>query len=169
MDLKASLSQLTEFLPKPLVPRHLVAKAFNLWGPFLGAGIRIKKVSPSFKTMEVEMKLTPFNRNYVGTHFGGSLYSMVDPFYMIMLMHNLGPDYVVWDKSATIQFKKPGKGLVRAEFHLNDGVLTDIREAVEATGKVDWPFHVKITDGSGDVVAEVDKTIYVRKKKHTNN
>ncbi len=165
MDLKSGLSQLAEFLPKPLIPKHLVAKAFNVWGPFLGAGIRITKVSPSFKSVEVQMKLTPFNRNYVGTHFGGSLYSMVDPFYMIMLMHNLGPDYVVWDKAATIRFIKPGKGLVKAEFHLNDAELTDIRAAVEASGKVDWPFFVKITNSSGETVAEVDKTVYVRKKR----
>ena len=86
----------------------LMIRAINLWPPILGAGIRVKW-GPGNKAVDVEMKLRFWNRNYVGTHYGGSLYSMTDPFYMLMLMNNLGRDYIVWDKAASIRFRKPGK------------------------------------------------------------
>src|SRR3954471_228439 len=88
----------------------------NLYPPFLGAGIRVKRLDPDWRTIEVEMKLRRWNTNYVGSHYGGSLYSMTDPFYMLMLIENLGRDYIVWDKSATIRFRRPGKGTVVAKF-----------------------------------------------------
>ena len=84
----------------------------NLWFPFLGAGIRVTRLQSDWKAIDVEMKLRSWNSNYVGTHYGGSLYSMTDPFYMLMLIENLGRDYIVWDKAATIRFRKPGKGKV---------------------------------------------------------
>ena len=84
----------------------------NVWPPFLGAGIRVKRLQPDWKEVDVEMKLRGWNSNYVGTHYGGSLYSMADPFYMLMLIENVGRNYIVWDKSASIRFKKPEKGIV---------------------------------------------------------
>ena len=92
----------------------------NLWPPYLGAGVRVTRLRSDWKEVDVEMKLRFWNSNYVGTHFGGSLYSMVDPFYMLMLIENLGRDYIVWDKSASVRFKKPGKGKVSASFRLSD-------------------------------------------------
>ena len=79
----------------------------NIWPPFVGAGIRVTRRTPDMKAVDVEMKLHFFNRNYVGTHYGGSLYSMTDPFYMLMLMHNLGADYIVWDKAEASAFASP--------------------------------------------------------------
>ncbi len=64
--------------------------AMNLWPPFVGAGIRVRHIAPDFRSVTVDMRLRWTNRNYVGTHFGGSLYAMVDPFLMVMLLHNLG-------------------------------------------------------------------------------
>ena len=90
-------------------------RLINLWPPFLGAGIRVTRIAPGWREVDVEMKLRRWNRNYVGTHYGGSLYSMADPFFMLMLIENLGREYIVWDKSASIRFRKPGKGVVRAE------------------------------------------------------
>lgn len=90
----------------------------NIWPPFLGAGIRVKEIDEEFKFARVELKSGLLNRNYVGTHYGGSLFSMTDPFYMLMLLHNLGKDYIVWDKAAEINYKKPGKGRLRADFNL---------------------------------------------------
>jgi Domain of unknown function (DUF4442) len=78
----------------------------NIWPPFLGAGIRLRRIAPDWKAIDVEMKLRWWNRNYVGTHYGGSLYSMADPFLMLMLIENLGKDYIVWDKAASIRFRK---------------------------------------------------------------
>jgi acyl-coenzyme A thioesterase PaaI-like protein len=144
------------------------AKAFkwlvNVYPPFLGAGIRVRSVSPDFRKIEVEMPLRWYNRNYVGTHFGGSLYSMVDPFYMVMLMHVLGPDYIVWDKAAAIEFFKPGTGTMRAGFHLTEADLESIY-ANTAEGRKYLPeFSVEIVDAKGELVARVRKTLYIRRK-----
>jgi hypothetical protein len=139
-------------------------RRLNLYPPFLGAGIRVRRISADFRTIDVEMPLRFWNRNYVGTHFGGSLYSMCDPFFMVMLIENLGPDYVVWDKAATIRFKKPGKGVMKATFSLSPERIDEIRSQADAHAKVEPQFQVTITDAEGNVVAEVDKLLYVKKK-----
>ena len=99
--------------------------------------------------VDVEMKLRPWNRNYVGTHYGGSLYSMTDPFYMLMLMENLGRDYIVWDKAASIRFRKPGKGKVKAEFRLSDAQLDEIRDKLTTQEKYEPTFLVEVKDEAG--------------------
>jgi acyl-coenzyme A thioesterase PaaI-like protein len=136
----------------------------NMWPPLLGAGIRVTRMDDDMRAVDVEMKLTKLNRNYVGTHYGGSLYSMADPFYMLMLMANLGRDYIVWDKAATIRFKKPGRGTVHAEFRLSDRQVQDIREQLKTHHKIEPMFTVEIKAADGEVVAEIDKLLYVRKK-----
>jgi len=110
------------------------------------------------------MRLRFWNRNYVGTHYGGSLYSMTDPFYMLMLMDKLGPDYIVWDKAASIRFRKPGRGRVRAEFRLSDEQIDDIRNKLATLEKYEPTFVVQVKDEAGDVVAEVEKVLHVRRK-----
>jgi len=136
----------------------------NLYPPFLGAGIRVKRLHPDRKAIDVEMNLRFWNANYVGTHFGGSLYSMTDPFYMLMLIENLGSDYIVWDKSATIRFRKPGRGKVRAEFRLADFQIDEIREKLRTQDKIEPTFLVEVRDDAGDLVAVVEKVLHVRKK-----
>ena len=143
---------------------HALRRGVNLWPPFLGAGIRLKRISSDMKEVDVEMKLRWWNANYVGTHFGGSLYMMTDAFYMLMLMSNLGRDYIVWDKSATIRYKKPGRGTVRAEFRLSDAQLDDIREKLKSLLKYEPVFTVAVKDETGEIVAEVDKLLYIRRK-----
>jgi len=144
-------------------PAHL-RRWINFWPPFLGAGIRIRYISPDTKAVDVEMKLRFWNANYVGTHFGGSLFAMADPFYMLMLMANLGRDYIVWDKAASIRYRKPGKGMVRAEFRLSDAQLDDIREKLKTLPKYEPTFQVEVKDESGEVVAVVEKLLHVRRK-----
>jgi acyl-coenzyme A thioesterase PaaI-like protein len=139
-------------------------KIINLWPPYLGAGVKVTRISENFTSIDVEMRLHFWNRNYVGTHFGGSLYSMTDPFFMLMLIENLGKDYVVWDKSASIRFKKPGKGIVRAHFEISEEQIKSIRAQVDKYAKVEPEFNVLIVDESGTVIAEVYKQLYVRKK-----
>jgi hypothetical protein len=136
----------------------------RFWPPFLGAGIRVTRISDDFHSMDVELRMKFFNRNYVGTHFGGSLYSMCDPWFMVMLIENLGPDYIVWDKAATIRFKKPGRGVVKASFHIPTERIAEIKALADAQAKVEPEFHVVVTDSEGNVVAEIDKLLYVRKK-----
>jgi hypothetical protein len=136
----------------------------NLYAPFLGAGIRVKRLAPGWKEVDVEMKLRWWNANYVGTHYGGSLYSMTDPFFMVMLIENLGKDYIVWDKSATIRFKKPGRGTVFAEFRLTDQQIHEIKQALTIEKKIERVFTVEVKDKSGTVIAEVEKLLHIRRK-----
>jgi acyl-coenzyme A thioesterase PaaI-like protein len=136
----------------------------NFWPPLLGAGIRVRHIADDFTAVDVEMRLRPWNQNAVGTHFGGSLYAMTDPFYMLMLMGALGRDYIVWDKAATIRFKKPGKGLVRAHFRLSQEQIASIRSEADQNHKVEPVLHVNVVDSDGVTVAEVEKTLYVRRK-----
>ncbi len=136
----------------------------NVWPPFLGAGIKVVRMDDDMRAVDVEMKLTKLNRNYVGTHYGGSLYSMADPFYMLMLLANLGREYIVWDKAATIRFKKPGKGTVRAEFRLSEDQIEEVREKLKRQEKYEPTFLVEIKDPHGTVIAEVEKLLYVRRK-----
>jgi acyl-coenzyme A thioesterase PaaI-like protein len=136
----------------------------NLWPPFLGAGIRVIHIATDMKAVDVEMKLRWWNANYVGTQFGGSLFAMTDAFYMLMLMANLGGDYIVWDKAASIRYRKPGKGTVRAEFRLSESQIDDIREKLQRLPKYEPTFLVEVKDESGVVIAEVEKLLHVRRK-----
>ncbi len=143
---------------------HPLRRWINLWPPFLGMGIRIQRIAPDMKAVDVEMKLRFWNANYVGTHFGGSLFAMTDPFYMLMVMANLGRDYTVWDKAATIRYRKPGRGTVRAEFRLSDSRIDDIREKLKMLPKYEPVFLVEVKDEAGVVIAEAEKMLHVRKK-----
>jgi len=145
--------------------QKFLEKAISFYGPFVGAGVKLKKQSKDFRYMKVEMPLTFYNRNYMGTQFGGSLYSMVDPWYMLMLIKNLGDDYIVWDKGATIRFKKPGRDTVWAEFTLTQSIIDEIKEYVEENTKMDYTFKVEIKDKAGVLICEVDKVVYIRKKR----
>ena len=134
------------------------------WPPFLGAGIRLKSLSDDFRDAVVELKLGRLNRNAVGTHFGGSLYAMTDPFFMIMLLHNLGDDYLVWDKSGSIEYVAPGRGTVSAHFHLSEKRIAQIRAEAAEGEKVLPEFEVYVKDAAGGIVARVRKILYVRLK-----
>lgn len=138
--------------------------AMNFYPPYLGAGIRIQSLAADMRQIRVRMGLGWYNRNYVGTQFGGSLYSMTDPFFMLMIMENLGRDYIVWDKAANIEFVSPGKGPVFADFHIDEHLLEDIRQHTAAGDKYLPKLHVEVRDGAGTLVARVQKTLYVRRK-----
>lgn len=136
----------------------------NLWPPFLGAGIRVKHIAPDYREVILSMKLRWFNRNYVGTHFGGSLASMTDPFYMLMLIHILGSEYTVWDKTSTIDYIAPGRGTVTAHFTLEDDQIAEIKKQT-ANDEPYYPeFSVDIVNESSEVIARVNKKLYVRQK-----
>jgi acyl-coenzyme A thioesterase PaaI-like protein len=147
------------------VNKLLFRKLIGIWPPYLGSGIRVKKINPTFTAIDVEMKLRFWNQNYVGTQFGGSLYAMVDPFLMFILMENLGPGYIVWDKAATIRFKKPGRGTVRAHLEISKERIEEIRKQANENPKVEPVFQVTVLNEDGStVIAEVEKTLYVRRK-----
>ncbi len=144
--------------------RLRVLRRMHWWPPLLGAGIKVTRMDEDYRAIDVEMRLTRLNRNVMGSHFGGSLYSMTDPFYMLMLMENLGRDYIVWDKAATIRYKRPGIGTVRAEFRLPIETTDEIRSALETADRFEPVFLIEVKDKAGNVVAEVDKTIYCAKR-----
>ena len=138
---------------------------FNLWPPFRAAGIRVRDIGPDFRSATVELRMKLLNRNYVGTHFGGSLFAMTDPFFMILMMKNLGPDYVVWDKSGSVRFLKPARGTVTARFDMPEARVAEAREKTRDGAKHEPVFRVDIVDAAGVVVADVEKTLYIRRKK----
>jgi acyl-coenzyme A thioesterase PaaI-like protein len=140
------------------IPRQLA----NLYPPFLGAGIRVKSKA-DFSEIRSEMKLRWWNRNYVGTHFGGSIYTMTDPFYMIMLIEQLGRGYRVWLKEAAIRFLRPGRGTIGADFRLSPETVAELKHRVDLLTRDEIVLPVSVTDERGNVVAEVTQTLHVRR------
>jgi acyl-coenzyme A thioesterase PaaI-like protein len=139
-------------------------KMINWYPPYIGAGIKLKKVNQDKTRMEVELRKTWFNKNLFGTHFGGSLYAMCDPFYVFIVHNYLGKGYVVWDKSAEIKFIKPGTGKVKAIFEISQEKLLELKGKVDHIGKHTVFFETVITNEDKEVVAKVRKEIYMRKK-----
>ncbi len=137
----------------------------NLYLPFIGMGIRIRRISADYREVDVSMGLNRLNRNYVGTQFGGSLYAMTDPFYMLMFMQCLGKDYIVWDQAANIEFISPGKGRVWARFRLAEEEIARVRAEAESGAPLRPVYPVDVVDDEGTLVARVQKTLYIRKKK----
>ncbi len=143
---------------------RLFRHGLNLWPPFLATGIHVTHLSDDWRHARVELRLRPWNRNAVGTHFGGSLFAMTDPFWMLLVMRSLGPGYYVWDRSATIDFRRPGRGRVHACFDLDDATLARLRHAADGGDKVLHWFDTPVIDTEGEVVAQVRKQVYIRRK-----
>ena len=137
----------------------------NHYSPYKGAGIAIDQIDLKNFHVRVKMPLTQRNQNVVGVHFGGSLYSMVDPFYMLILMHHLGPKYIVWDKAATINFLSPGRSTVYADIRLDLNEIDHIKKLADNYQPVYRNYTLNIFDDSGLRIAEVQKTVYIRRKK----
>jgi acyl-coenzyme A thioesterase PaaI-like protein len=146
-----------------------IANKFRCWsfyafGCYRGTGGRLKYIAEDWSEARLELPLSWRTRNYVGTIFGGSLYSAVDPIYMLMLIRRLGPEFIVWDKAAAIQFKKPGRGTLHARFVVGDDELAAIRSALASQRSVDRTYIIDLVDGSGAVCATVEKIIYIRRR-----
>jgi len=141
-----------------------VIRRVNLYPPYLGMGVRVRDYSEDFTRFEVELRARWYNRNLFGTHFGGSLYAMSDPFFVFIVTANFGRDYIVWDKSACIDFLKPGRGTILGVFEIAKAELDEIREEVDRLGKNTYHFEADLVDESGEAVARVTKEIYVRRK-----
>ncbi len=138
----------------------------NLWPPFVFSGIRVRAIAADYSSAEVVLRRRWFNRNAVGTHFGGSLFAMTDPFWMLLVMQRLGRDYVVWDKAAEIEFVSPGRTDVHARFELDSTTVEELRAAASDGGRhLRW-FDTDVVDSRGDRVARVRKLLYIRRKQH---
>ena len=143
---------------------RLLRWGFNLFPAYRGTGARVTYVAHDFREVRVRLPLSWRTRNYVGTTFGGSMYGAVDPIYMVMLIRTLGSEYVVWDRAASIRFRKPGRSTLFARFVLDEAELEAIRAATADGEPTDRSYRVELVDAAGVVHAEVEKTIYVRRK-----
>ena len=143
---------------------RLMRWGFNLWPCYRGTGGRVTFIASDWREVRVRLPLSWRTRNYVGTIFGGSLYAAVDPFYMIMLMQNLGPEVVVWDKAASIRFRKPGRTPLRATFRLDEAELMELRRLLLDQPKVDRTYQVQLVDAEGVIHAEVEKVIHLSRR-----
>lgn len=151
---------------KSLARHHRVLQhGMNAWPPFLFSGIRVQRMSADFRHVRVRLRRLPATTNYVGTLFGGSLFAMTDPFWMIMVLRNLGPGYVVWDKAAEIEFVAPGRTSASASFELTEQVLDELRAAAAGGDKVLRWFQTEVVADDGTVIARVRKQIYVRRRR----
>jgi acyl-coenzyme A thioesterase PaaI-like protein len=146
------------------LPLGVIRFMFNCWPPFRGAGIKVTDISPDFRSFAVSMKLKLLNRNYAGVHFGGSLFSMTDPFHMLMLSKNLGNQYIVWDKAATIEFKKPGRGTIKAKCFITEEEITDIKNKTDQLGKFVFDRTIELFNDQNEMIAKITKTLYVRRR-----
>jgi len=137
---------------------------FNIFPAYRGSGARVLYISDDYRELRVKIPLSWRTKNYVGTIYGGSMYAGIDPIYMLMLIRNLSTDYVVWDKSATIRFKRPGKETLFAEFYLTQEELSEIKHQLETKKSVDRIYTVELTDKNGKVHCIIEKTLYIAKK-----
>jgi acyl-coenzyme A thioesterase PaaI-like protein len=142
----------------------LLKHGMNLWPPFWGAGIHVDHISNDYRSAKVSLKLRLLNRNIVGVHFGGSLFAMTDPFFMLLFSQNLGKEYIVWDRAAKIEFLKPGRTNVYAQFHITQQQIDEVRNEANEGEKILKDYSVDVLSTSGDVIARVTKTLYIRKK-----
>lgn len=145
-------------------PRFILQQLGRIYPPFIGMGLKIDYIAKDISRVQVSMPLTFFNRNYVGTHFGGSLFAMSDPFFMIILIHLLGKKYVVWDLEATIQYVSPGRGTVYADFSITEEEVNWIKEQLQTKKKIVFEKTAEILNADSEVVARVHKKIYIRNK-----
>lgn len=158
------MSQKAHPLHAFMTSRAGMRRMLNIWPPFLFSGISVREISQDFRYVKVRLRKRVLTSNYVGTLFGGSLYAMTDPFFMLMVLKNLGSGYIVWDKQSEIEYVSPGKTTVFAEFHLSEADVEEIAREVETNGKFLKWFDVEIKAADATVVAVVKKQIYVRKK-----
>jgi acyl-coenzyme A thioesterase PaaI-like protein len=145
---------------------RLTRWGFNRFPAFRGTGGRITYLAGDWREVRLRIPLARRTRNYVGTIYGGSIYGAVDPIYMVMLIRLLGPEYIVWDKSASIQFKRPGRSTLYARFSVPEEETQEIREALQSARSVDRTYTIDLVDSEGDVHATIEKVIYIRRKDH---
>ncbi len=144
---------------------RLMRWAFNFFPAYRGSGGRVEYIAADWSEVRIQLPLNWRTRNYVGTIFGGSIYGAVDPFYMVMLIKRLGPEYVVWDKAANVRFKKPGRTTLRARFEVPDEEVEAIwRALADGAPSVDRVYQVELKDAADMVIATVEKVVYIRRK-----
>ena len=137
------------------------------WYPmYFGTGGKILFWSGDSREVHLRLRRNIRTYNYVGTIFGGSMFAASDPFYMLMLLRVFGSSYVVWDKSASIRFRKPGRTTLYMRYELTDEQIDDIRSDVAANGQTERTFTLQWMDADGTVYAEIERLCYIADKSH---
>jgi acyl-coenzyme A thioesterase PaaI-like protein len=136
----------------------------NFFPAYRGTGARITYIADDWHEVRIKLPLNWRTRNYVGTIFGGSMYAAIDPIYMVMLIQILGPAYVVWDKGATIQFKRPGRSTLHASFILDAPEIDAIQADLTTRTAIERDYRVDLLDADGVVHATVTQTLHIRCK-----
>jgi hypothetical protein len=143
---------------------RLMRWKFNLFPVYRRTGARITYIASDLHEIHIKLPLNWKTRNYVGTIFGGSMYAAADPMYMVMFINLLGPEYIVWDKAASIKFKQPGHSTLHAKFKIQKAELAFIRKTLNVQDKLDRTYQIKLIDEDGAVCAVVEKIIHFKKK-----
>lgn len=135
------------------------------WYPmYFGTGGKILFWSGDNAEVHLRLKLNVWTYNYVGTIFGGSMFAACDPFYMVMLLRTLGRDYVVWDKSASIRFRKPARKPLYTVLKLTPEVIDEIKKKTLEHGHCTQLFVIQWLDAAGALHAEVERHCYIAGK-----
>ncbi|AMA50690.1 DUF4442 domain-containing protein [Flavobacterium covae] len=157
--------RLSKFAQKFIKPSIFLKYGFNLSPMYRRSTARVMYISENLKNIYIKIPHNYKNKNYVGSIFGGSLFSAVDPIPMTQLMYLLKEDYIVWDKAALIRFKKPARENVYATFHFSDEEINEIIEKVRINKEIEHTKTTYITNKTGDITfCEVTKTIYIAEK-----
>lgn len=143
--------------------------AFNFWPCIWCTGSRVTFIASDFRELHVQLKLNLRTRNRVGTVFGGSIYSSVDPYFMLLLMEVLGKNFVVWDKAASVKFVRPIIGTVKCKFEISEETIEEIKRQIDDRGEYTFDLPLIYVDDSDKVFATFNKSIYVADKKFYRN
>ena len=133
---------------------------------YKNTGGKLIKVSDDLHYIKIQLLFNYKTRNYVGTIYGGHMYSSVDGIYVIQLIHILGDNYIVWDKSAKIKFKRPANKTLFADFKISDELIEQIKNDIVKDKKKDYNLFVNLTDVNGNIYAQVEKVIYIASKEY---
>jgi acyl-coenzyme A thioesterase PaaI-like protein len=136
---------------------------FNLFPAYRGSGGRIAYISDDYHEIHVKLPLNWRTKNYVGTIFGGSMFAATDPIYMVMLIKILGENYLVWDKSTNIRFKRPGKETLFAKFLITPDEINEIKAQLDETKSIDKVYTIELKNKAGKTHAIIEKTLYLSK------
>mgnify|MGYP001182513416 CR=1 FL=1 len=153
-----------KFLIKLFGKGRLFRFLFNLSPMYRNTGGRLIEVSDNLHYVKIKLLFNVKTKNYVGTIYGGCMYGAVDGIYVVQLINILGGEYIVWDKSAKIKFKRPANRMLFAEFKLTSELINQIKKDIHELGKNDYNLSVNLIDSNGSVYAEVEKIIYIASK-----
>jgi acyl-coenzyme A thioesterase PaaI-like protein len=135
---------------------------FNWYPAYRRSGARVTYIAEDLREIGIRLPLNRATRNLHGTIYGGAIYSAVDPLHAVIIASHLGPDFHVWMKSASIDFRRPGRSDLFAKVRVHPHEIEEMRAALARTSKIDRQFQVALTDAKGETCSHVTLTVHVR-------